>query len=150
MAETSGAGDSSLIHLILYSFIQEFVFLHIFPLSLGGWGWSNSPGGPSGRRSLRFYAKLEFPWPALPAADQIMPFPGEELGSTMCGAAFHNNCLLAILTVICCIRQTEIGPGKTRKNGWGCIKLSTIQQQWRAQLGKSFLLVIARFSRAFT
>lgn len=57
-----------------------------------------------------------FPGPALPAADPIMPFPGEELGSTVCmGAGFLKNCLLALLTVTCYIPQTKTGPGKTMK-----------------------------------
>lgn len=62
-----------------------------------------------------------FPGPALPAADQIIPFPGEELGSTMCGGwmsqelppCYTNSHMLYL-------------PGKdwtweddeTRKNGW--------------------------------
>lgn len=54
-----------------------------------------------------------FPGPALPAADQIMPFPGEELGSTVCGDWISQQ-LLATLTATCCVPQTKTGHGKKR------------------------------------
>lgn len=39
MAEASGAEDSSLVHLVLCSFGQEFVFSHLFTVQPVEGGW---------------------------------------------------------------------------------------------------------------
>lgn len=66
-----------------------------------------------------------FPGPALPAADQIMWFPGEELGSTMCGGWISQELLLVILSHMLYLsgKDWTWEVDETRKDGWSCRKL---------------------------
>lgn len=90
MAATSGGVNSSLIHLVLYSFCQELVFLHISLLSSQwrGDGREEFSGEPFQQEGTRIPANLWSPGPALSATDQITSFSQEELGSSGCGVGF--------------------------------------------------------------
>ena len=89
-----------------------------------------------------------FPGPALPAADQIMPFPGEELGSTVCGdrisqelsSCYTNSYMLCSSDKVWTWEEED-----RRQNDWGCWKLYTTRQCGDMEVGKPFVLLLQGF-----
>ena len=72
-----------------------------------------------------------FPGPALPAADHIMPFPWEGLGSTACGVDFSRTVsLLGWQSHAVLPRQSFFTweKGEARRRLWGCRNLCRMAQ----------------------
>lgn len=93
-----------------------------------------------------------FPGPALPAADQIMPFPGEELGSTVCGDRISqelSSCYTNSYMLCSSDKDWTWEEEDTRQNDWGCRKLHHVAVRGHGS-GETFRFVIARFSGAST
>lgn len=131
MAEASGGMNSSLIHIILSTFSQEFVFWHIFLLSSQWREGGQRAGGPFQQEGTRilFHANCLFPWASSVCCRSHYILPLREAQEHGCRVDFSGTVSLLDWHTLYSLGQAETWEkGETRSGVWGCWKLCRMVQ----------------------
>lgn len=124
MAEASRGMNSSLIHIILSAFSQEFVFWHIFLLSSQWREGGHRVGGPFQQEGTRilFHNNCLFPWASSVCCRSRYVLPWREAREHGCRVDFSRTVSARLTHAVLPRPSWDLGKGWDQEEGVGLLK----------------------------